>query len=211
MKYFNLPEKIETLIFDIDSTLYTNEAYAFEQIDCQVRHLAKLRGISDDECRHLVAQKRKEYADSHDGQKISLGNVLVGLGVSIEDSIKWRNELYNPSEYLSFDQQLEKKMRELKEKYKIICVTNNPTFVARKTLEVIGISPFVEHIVGLDTCKKSKPAKEIFLKAMELTDSIPETSVSVGDRFDIDLKLPLEMGMGGILVDGVEDVYKIFQ
>jgi phosphoglycolate phosphatase/putative hydrolase of the HAD superfamily len=27
----------------------------------------------------------------------------------------------------------------------------------------------------------------------------------VGDRYDIDIAIPLELGMGGILVDGVED------
>ena len=31
--------------------------------------------------------------------------------------------------------------------------------------------------------------------------------VAVGDRFNIDIELPVKMGMGGILVDGVEDVY----
>jgi phosphoglycolate phosphatase/putative hydrolase of the HAD superfamily len=31
----------------------------------------------------------------------------------------------------------------------------------------------------------------------------------VGDRYDIDIALPLELGMGGILVDGVEDVYRL--
>jgi phosphoglycolate phosphatase/putative hydrolase of the HAD superfamily len=31
----------------------------------------------------------------------------------------------------------------------------------------------------------------------------------VGDRYDIDITLPLELGMGGVLVDGVEDVYRL--
>ena len=30
-----------------------------------------------------------------------------------------------------------------------------------------------------------------------------------GDRYDIDLDLLLDMGMGAILVDGVEDVYEL--
>jgi phosphoglycolate phosphatase/putative hydrolase of the HAD superfamily len=29
----------------------------------------------------------------------------------------------------------------------------------------------------------------------------------VGDRYDIDIALPLQLGMGGVLVDGVSDVY----
>ena len=46
MKLYNLPKKAEAFIFDIDSTLYTNSAYAFEQVDCQVREFARERGIS---------------------------------------------------------------------------------------------------------------------------------------------------------------------
>ena len=33
--------------------------------------------------------------------------------------------------------------------------------------------------------------------------------VAVGDRFNIDVELPLKMGMGGVLVEGVEDVYNL--
>ena len=78
---------------------------------------------------------------------------------------------------------------------------------ARKTLEVIGISDFFEHIVGLDTCYKSKPAREPFEKALELTKTAAENAVAIGDRFDLDVQLPLRMGMGGIEVSGVEDLY----
>ena len=31
--------------------------------------------------------------------------------------------------------------------------------------------------------------------------------LAVGDRYDVDLAIPLELGMGAVLVDGVEDVY----
>jgi phosphoglycolate phosphatase/putative hydrolase of the HAD superfamily len=54
---------------------------------------------------------------------------------------------------------------------------------------------------------KAKPDKEPFLKFLELSGCSPETCVSIGDRFDIDLEVPLEMGMGAIMVNGVSDVY----
>lgn len=209
MKIYKLPEKITTLIFDIDSTLYTNPEYAHEQIDSQVRYYADLNGMTHEEGRELIAKKRKEWAETHDGAKISLGNLLAGLGVSIEESVEWRNTLYFPEDYLDRDENLVKKINELSKKYKLVCVTNNPTFIARRTLEVIGISDFFPHIVGLDTLKLSKPNVKIFEKALELSDSKAENTVSIGDRYDIDLKLPLEMGMGAILVDGAEDVCKI--
>ena len=82
---------------------------------------------------------------------------------------------------------------------------------ARKTLDAIGISQFFPEgfIVGLDTCFKSKPALEPFKKACEITESQPQNCLAIGDRYDMDIALPLEMGMGGILVSGVKEVYTL--
>lgn len=209
MKIHKIPQTIQTLIFDIDSTLYTNSAYAYEQVDCQVREFAKLKKLTSDEARKLVFDFRKKFAEENGGKKISLGNLLTNFGIPIEQSVKWRNDLMRPEDFLVRDEKLIYELQILSKKYKLICVTNNPVKPARKTLEVIGISDFFEHIVGLDTCYKSKPAREPFEKALELTKTTAENAVAIGDRYDLDVQLPLQMGMGGIEVSGVEDVYDL--
>ena len=209
MKIHKIPQTIQTLIFDIDSTLYTNSAYAYEQVDCQVREFAKLKNLTSDEARKLVFDFRKKFAEENGGKKISLGNLLTNFGIPIEQSVKWRNDLMRPEDFLVQDEKLIYELQILSKKYKLICVTNNPVKPARKTLEVIGISDFFEHIVGLDTCYKSKPAREPFEKALELTKTAAENAVAIGDRYDLDIELPLRMGMGGIEVSGVEDVYDL--
>lgn len=209
MKIHKIPQTIQTLIFDIDSTLYTNSAYAYEQVDCQVREFAKLKKLTSDEARKLVFDFRKKFAEENGGKKISLGNLLTNFGIPIEQSVKWRNDLMRPEDFLVQDEKLIYELQILSKKYKLICVTNNPVKPARKTLEVIGISDFFEHIVGLDTCYKSKPAREPFEKALELTKTTAENAVAIGDRYDLDIELPLRMGMGGIEVSGVEDVYDL--
>lgn len=207
MKIHKIPQTIQTLIFDIDSTLYTNSAYAYEQVDCQVREFAKLKNMTSDEARKLVFDFRKNFAKENNGKKISLGNLLTNFGIPIEQSVQWRNDLMRPEDFLVRDEKLICELQILSKKYKLICVTNNPVKPARKTLEVIGISDFFEHIVGLDTCYKSKPAREPFEKALELTKTVAENAIAIGDRYDLDIELPLRMGMGGIEVSGVEDVY----
>ena len=211
MKIYKIPTDLKAIIFDIDSTLYTNQAYAFEQVDCQVRQFAKDRGITADEARHMVADYRKKFAAGHNGSKVSLGNTLLAFGVPIEQSVQWRRDLLEPADFLGRDEQLIETLKILLSKYKLICVTNNPVLPARKTLEAIGVSEFFPEIVGLDTCFKSKPAVEPFQTAVErLGDGIKaENCLAVGDRYDMDIGLPLEMGMGGILVSGVEEVYQI--
>lgn len=209
MEIFSIPENLKTIIFDIDSTLYTNAEYAFEQVDCQIRHWAQNQGISEREARNKISLFRKKWSKTHGGKKISLGNTFINFGVSIEDSVQMRKTLLEPSKFLSRDEKLIETISKLKLKFKIICVTNNPVLPARKTLEAIGISDLIPEIIGLDTSGKSKPAPEPFLMACRLTDSKPEECLSIGDRFDMDISLPLEMGMGGILVTGVKDVYKL--
>lgn len=213
MKIYKIPQNLRAFIFDIDSTLYTNQAYAFEQVDCQVRQFAKERNITADEARRMVSDYRKKFAAEHNGKKVSLGNTLLAFGVPISQSVQWRRELLEPADFLKKDDRLIKTLKILQEKCQLICVTNNPVLPARKTLDAIGISEFFPEIVGLDTCLKSKPAIEPFQTAVErLGNNISaENCLAVGDRYDMDISLPLEMGMGGILVSGVEEVYQIPQ
>ncbi|MBR5646140.1 MAG: HAD family hydrolase [Treponema sp.] len=207
MKIYKIPESLKALIFDIDSTLYTNPSYAFEQVDCQIRQFAKEKGITADEARKMVSDYRKSFAEENNGKKISLGNTLLAFGISIEQSVEWRKTLMEPKDFLSRDEELICTMQLLQKKYKLICVTNNPVFTARKTLDAIGISVYFPDIVGLDTCYKSKPATEPFMEACHILKVNPKECLATGDRYDMDISLPLELGMGGILVNGVEEIY----
>ena len=215
MKIYKIPSDLRAFIFDIDSTLYTNQAYAFEQVDCQVCQFAKERGISADEARRMVAEYRKQFAAEHNGSKVSLGNTLLSFGVPIEQSVQWRRELLEPADFLRRDEKLIDELKILQKEYQLICVTNNPVLPARKTLDALGISEFFPEIVGLDTCFKSKPALEPFETAVERLSKSSESGIkaenciAIGDRYDMDIALPLKMGMGGILVNGVEEVYQI--
>jgi len=209
MKVFNLPENPKAFIFDIDCTLYTNDFWGNEQVDCQIRRFADLRGISHEEGRKIIGDFRETWEKEH-GHKISLGNTLTHFGISIEESVRWRTELHHPENYLKKDQKLASTLSLLASKgIKMCCVTNNPVIIAKRTLEAIGIDSILTDIVGLDTCGKSKPAFEPFKMAAEILKTEAKDIVAVGDRFDIDLDYPLQMGMGGILVSGVEDVYSL--
>jgi len=210
MKVFALPEKgIQAFLFDMDRTLYTHDEYAQTQIDLPIERLAKLQGKTFEQMNAEVAEYRKNWADSHDGKKISLGNVFLHFGISIEESVRWREELFRPEDYLSEDKKLHAVLMELAPRFSLAVVTNSPVSVAARTLSILGVHDILQKIVGLDTLGLSKPHEKILLEAARLCGVSQEKCVSVGDRFDIDIALPLELGMGGILVDGVEDVYKL--
>ena len=216
MKVFALSAVLEkaavektAVLFDMDCTLYTHDEYAKTQIDLPVARLAQLRGKSFEQMDAEVAEYRKNWADSHNGKAISLGNALLAFGVTIEETIKWREELYRPEDYLTEDKQLRSALQRLAPRFSLAVVTNNPISVAARTLSVLGVGDILQKIAGLDTCRQSKPNKAVLFKAAQMCGTVPENCISVGDRYDIDIALPLELGMGGVLVDGVEDVYKL--
>jgi phosphoglycolate phosphatase/putative hydrolase of the HAD superfamily len=216
MRIVRLPGRVGAFLFDMDMTLYTNPEYAQFQVDSPTRRLAGLRGLSFEEMREEIAAFRRGWEAAHGGRKTSLGNIFASFGVSIAESIRWREELYEPADYLSPDPRLREALLALAAslsgssgRVPLVVVTNNPVLVAQKTLGVLGVADLFAAIVGLDTCGVSKPHSAPFLKAAELTGVEPAGCVSVGDRYDVDIAPPLELGMGGILVDGVEDVYRL--
>ena len=207
MKVYHLPPKIRALAFDMDLTLYSNAAYAQFQIDSLVKKMGERQGLSFDEMNRKVEEERKFWAASHGGKKPSLTNIMAGFGISIEENIRWRENSYEPGEFIKEDRRLRQTLKELSRVFILGVVTNNPVFTARKTLEALGVGECFPILVGLDTCLVTKPDEKPFMKFSELSGCPPESCVSIGDRYDIDLDLPLKMGMGAILVDGVEDVY----
>ena len=211
MEKFNLPQNPTTLIFDIDGTLYTSAEFVQEQIDVQVRHWADINGLSHEDARKKIADFRKKYAAENDGKKISLGNVFLNFGVDIDTSIRWRIELLKPENFLKPNEELKTALEKASEKFTLIAVTNNPVEAARKTLAVLGLDKIIPEIIGLDTCRKSKPAKEILDIALERTGAKAEECISIGDRYDIDLSLPVKMGMGGVLVNGADEVIEFLE
>jgi FMN phosphatase YigB (HAD superfamily) len=207
MKVFFMPEKIKAIAFDMDLTLYSNSEYGRYQLDILVEKLGQLRGFSFEEMNSQVTEKRKAWALSHGGKAASLSNILQGYGIGMEEIIRWREELYEPALFLKGDEKLKAALEKLSHRFVLGVVTNNPVLVARKTLTALGVETCFPFIIGLDTCMTAKPHKIPFEKFSELSSCPPETCVSVGDRYDIDLDIPLSMGMGGILVNGAEDVY----
>jgi len=209
MKAYYLPVKCAAILFDIDSTLYTNPEYARSQIDLPIEKLARMRGITFNQMNDEMNQYRDNWIKAHNGQGISHGNIFKAFGISINESVKWREELCQPEQYLSKDARLRSALEQLGDCFALGVVTNNPVSIAQRTLRVLGVEDMFRALIGLDTCGVSKPHVEPLTRAAVLCGSPLESCVSVGDRYDIDIALPLELGMGGVLVDGVEDVYKL--
>ncbi len=195
------------VLFDIDGTLYTDAAYGAHQMDILVAELARIRGVTVAEASAEVGRAR-ERLSAAEGRTTSLGNAMAALGVDLPTSVAWRERLIEPEAFLKPDPLLDGALARLTEAgIALVAVTNNPRSTGLRSLAALSVAGRFKAVVGLDDTMKSKPAREPYELAAKLAGAAWERCVSVGDRYDVDLALPLSMGMGAVLVRGVEDVY----
>jgi phosphoglycolate phosphatase/putative hydrolase of the HAD superfamily len=209
MKFYALDRTIKALIFDMDKTLYTSAEYVSRQAENLSAIVAERRGLTLAEIEKEIEEARKNWMDSHGGSRPSFSNIILSWGFTMEENVRWREEACVPEDYLKKDPKLRETLLALRSLYKLGVITNNPVSIAKRTFACLGIENCFDALIGLDTCMIAKPHEEPFKKISRDLGVSPEYCVSIGDRYDIDLAVPLKMGMGGILVNGIEDVYSL--
>lgn len=194
----------------MDLTLYRNEEYYASQITNQVALLAADLGCPADELQAELSRWEAAFRRDHGGRKPSFGNTLLGaLGYPIARSVELRRRAIRPEDYLTADPALAGTLEVLEPRFRLVLVTNNPSDVAVRTLEVLGVRRFFPRIIGLDEAGHSKPHPAAFELAYTALGLDPRTVVSVGDRVPVDLEYPLSRGSGGVLVESMDDVYAL--
>jgi phosphoglycolate phosphatase/putative hydrolase of the HAD superfamily len=209
MVAYNLPKDIRGLIFDMDLTLYRHDDYYSSQLKNQVLVLATDLGRPAAELQSSLDDWEHEFT-SRTGRKPSFGNTLLGaLGIPILQSVELRRRAIRPEDYLLPDPRLETTLSVLESRFQLILVTNNPADIALRTLKVLAVERFFPRVIGLDETGHSKPHPRAFELAYAALNLDPRNIVSVGDRYPVDLEVPLQLGSGGVLVESMEDVYSL--
>lgn len=207
MKIISLNKPVKGLIFDIDLTLYENQDYYLSQKTLLVKKLASVLKRPYEEVLKDVDHFQREFSEKNEGRKQSLGNIFLHFGIDIQTNVKWRNELFQPEEFLTHDQKLVDVFTRLSKDFTVIAVTNNTEEIGLRTLKVLGIETFFLKIIGLDTTGISKPSMVPFDRGAEFMKLPNSAIVSIGDRMAVDIELPVKAGMGGILIESIEDAY----
>ena len=195
-----------TVLFDVDGTLYTNEAFLREQTDVLVERLATHLAISHQEAGRRVTAARARFS-SQTGKPASLSIAFRELGVDFDTSVAWRTELIKPEGRLAPDSRLVALMHGIARRASVAVVTNNPVAIAERTLDALGLRGVFSVVVGLDTSMSSKPYWEGFQAALDALDATAGATVMVGDRYGVDLAPVIARGGGGFLIHSQQDLY----
>ncbi len=196
-------------MFDMDLTLYRNEAYYASQRSNQLLLAAAELGYDLGDFESRLTAWEEEFLRLN-GKSPSLGNALLGaFGYSIAKSVELRRRAVRPQDYLLPDPRLAEVLAGLSARCPLVLVTNNPSDVAERTLDVLGVRALFPRIIGLEEAGHSKPHPAAFDIAYGVLGLEPAKVVAVGDRYAVDLEVPLSRGSGGVLVESMDDVYAL--
>ena len=209
--------RLQGVLFDIDRTLYDNDGYAHGQITALIERFAREFDEDPATAHRRIKEWQRTWSDANGGARQSLGNTFASLGVPIETSVRWRETIIEPEQHLQRDDRLRQAITAIRaggrghdaRPLPLVVVTNNPVSTGQRSLAALGIEDLFDDVIGLDTTMRSKPDPAPFRAALERIGRSAESVVCVGDRYDVDIAPALELGIGGVLVDGVSDVYAL--
>lgn len=238
MKIFSIPQTIDVICFDIDSTLYTHPGYAAHQYDVLYDALSRHLRQNDDGLREQLREQieawRIEQAGGTEGNKPSLGTAFTHFGADISLSIRWRSEYIRPEDYLQPDARLNETLSSLSSICGRRSIENHlwqpgdPESGSRESLggavvfaavtnNPVDIARRTLHALGVERHfsrivgldTAGRSKPESPHYDLALGSSDPCNALAVGDRYHVDIQPALERKMGAVLVDGVEDVYEL--
>jgi len=163
---------ITTLLFDLDGTLIDTNPLILKSFEHTLGYYYPDRTFSHEELLPFIGPTLEKSFSEMDAE---LWREMVAFYRSY--NIAMHDELV-----LEYPGVLDG-LRDLKERgYKLAIVTSKSGRVARKGLELFGLTPLFDAVIAADDVTLEKPATEPFEKAMALLGATPEETVMVGDN-----------------------------
>lgn len=172
------------------------------------RFIARLKGIEPDAAADLIRETRTRLSTAS-GVDTSLTSVCSELGGSPQQFHEAITPAVTPELYLKPDERLVNLLAFLKKRYELYVYTNNNRTLSGRTLSVLGISGLFNGVFTIEDSWRPKPDRSALRSILSSIGRLPEECLFVGDRYDIDLRLPAEMGSAVMLISSIDDLFRL--
>jgi len=97
----------------------------------------------------------------------------------------------------------------LGKRFRLYIYTNNNRALATRILEYLGLEGLFERIFAIDDAWRAKPDETMLEQLFSVMELMPAQVLFVGDRYDIDLRLPEQKGCPVFLTQNVEQLLRL--
>jgi putative hydrolase of the HAD superfamily len=200
--------EIGGIVFDLDGTLYVSDRYAAEIQAAAADYSAALMQISTAEAGLIMAATRLRLAEES-GTVPTISAVCTELGGNLPDLHRVFLQKLRPEAYLVRDNRVIRLLERLAEKFTLAIYTNNNRALATRIMNCLGLDGLVAHMFTIDDTWRGKPDEEIVCRVLAALKLSPEEALFVGDRYDVDLRLPEQLGCPVYLSQHLEQLLRL--
>ena len=202
------PDEIRGIVFDLDGTLYVCERFAAEIHDVSVEYIAGLKGITRTEAESLLAVTRQQLMDES-GTVQTISSVCRELGGNIRELHRLFESVLRPEAYLVRDERVIRLLEGLAEKFPLYIYTNNNRVLTARIINYLGLDGLFSNIFTIDDTWRGKPDEELVNKVLKNVGLSPAEALFVGDRYDVDLRIPEQLGCPVYLSQCLEQLLRL--
>jgi putative hydrolase of the HAD superfamily len=203
-----LQSDIKALVFDLDGTLYSCAPLGGEILLSAVRYVAEMKAVGLGEAEQLLHEAKKRLTAAS-GNDTTLSRACMDLGGDLRELHRRFAAEIRPERFLAEDTRVTDLLKTLGSRFELYLYTNNNRPLAVAIMELLGVIGLFRQIFTIEESWRPKPDRialeDIFLRI----GRTPEECLFVGDRYDIDLRLPAEMGCAVCLVSTTEELFHL--
>jgi putative hydrolase of the HAD superfamily len=203
-----LLSELKSLVFDLDGTLYINREFAREIHLCSCRYVADLRGVSLDEAGQFIRETRKRLAEEV-GIESTLSHACLAMGGDLKELHRRFAEEISPEGFLKPDERVIRLLYSLGSRYGLYIYTNNNTSLSSRIMEAIGVAGMFSRVFTIEDSWRPKPDRLALEGVYRAMGKMPGECMFIGDRYDVDLRLPAAMGSSVFLCKVPEDLFPL--
>jgi putative hydrolase of the HAD superfamily len=199
---------IRAVVFDLDGTLYVSAEYAATIQNAAAEYMAGVLDLEVVEVCSLMQATRKRLAEER-GTVQTLSAVCTELGGNIRDLHAFFEKVLLPEELLVRDSRVAELIERLSRGFDLYIYTNNSRVMTNRILEQLGLGRNFKRIFSIDDSWHSKPDETILEQVLTSTGFQAAEVLFVGDRYDVDLRLPEQKGCPIYLSQSVDQLLRL--
>lgn len=196
---------IKAIIFDLDGTLYVSEP--FEQVvwESASRYAGLLLGLPPAEGGRQLAALRQRLSDERGSQQ-TLAVAIEALGGTVPELHRRFAEELEPGQHITPDPRVAPLVEQLGQRYTSWLLTNNNRTLTAKILATLGLESAFERVITINDTWRPKPDESLLDELLYALGQPPQQVLFVGDRYDIDLRLPAARGCPVLLTKTIDEL-----
>lgn len=194
-------EGLKAIVFDLDGTLYQDDRLGRQVSRSAVDYVADLKGLTQAEAEALL--ERTQAADRKGG---TLSRAVVALGGTLQEMHRRFAADCTPETLLEPDRRVQELLQLLGSRFQLHLYTNNNRDLSGRIMDRIGVTGLLDQVITIEDYWIPKPDPVVIKEILSKIGCRPAETLFVGDRYEVDLETPRQMGCAVFEIATIEEL-----